>query len=70
MLVLGPTIEDLLDANSVEFVGSGVCSLGPSGIEKLLGALAPRMTSAADQRPELEGLSPFVFWIHLQTNGV
>lgn len=40
-------------------------SLGPSWREKALSALAPGMTSVADQGPKCDGLSPYVFWIHL-----
>ena len=53
-LFLDPTFQDSLDANSMEFVDSRICCVGPTGIEKVLKVLAPRMTSVADQRPEPE----------------
>lgn len=59
--VLGPTFQESLNANSVEFIDSGIHSWG----EEALSVLPPRMTSVADQRPEPDGVSPYVFWSHL-----
>lgn len=61
MLVLGPTFQESLNANSMELN----FSLGPLGNKKALVVPAPGVTSEPDQRPEPDGLHSYVFWIHL-----